>query len=112
MEFVIDWLAGKQANSRSSGPAPACYTNRSCGSWVGNMGLALISIVFVIGVGNIQYTHYKLSVLYYSVQLPGASLASVEVLLTSFKNWLQTENRRKQKKTHSGVYRVAPATRN
>ena len=64
------------------------------------MGLALISIVFVIGVGNIQYTHYKLSVLYYSVQLPGASLASVEVLLTGFKNWLQTENRRK----HTAVF--------
>ena len=43
-----------------------------------------------------------------SAQLPGASLASVEILLTNLKNWLQTEN----KQTDSGVYRVAPATKN
>jgi hypothetical protein len=44
------------------------------------------------------------------------SQASVEVLLKNFKNWLQTEENRKQKtenrQTHSGVYRVAPATKN
>ena len=50
-------------------------------------GLAVLSILIFLWVGN---THSKL---YSPVQLPGASLASVEVSLTDFKNWLQkTEN--------------------
>jgi hypothetical protein len=50
-------------------------------------GLALLSILFSLGLA----THSKL---YSTVQLPGACLVLVEVLLTDFKNWLQTENRK------------------
>ena len=53
-------------------------------------------------------THSKL---YSTVQLPGASLALIEVLLTDYKNWLQTNKQTENRKqTDSGVYRVAPAT--
>ena len=55
-------------------------------------------------------THSKL---YSTVQLPGASLALIEVLLTDYKNWLQTNKQTENRKqTDSGVYRVAPATIN
>ena len=48
-----------------------------------------------------------------TVQLPGASLALIEVLLTDYKNWLQTNKQTENRKqTDSGVYRVAPATKN
>ena len=69
------------------------FSNRTCGSWVGNMGLALVSILLVIGVGNIQYTHCQLSVLFCTTtwSQPGLSRGFID----KFQNWLQTENRRK-----------------
>ena len=50
-------------------------------------------------------THRKC---YLNVQLPGVSLASVEVPLTDLKKCLQTEN----SQTNSRAYRVAPSTNN
>jgi hypothetical protein len=41
-------------------------------------------------------THSKL---YSTVQLPGASLALIEVLLTDYKNWLQTNKQTENKQT-------------
>ena len=50
--------------------------------------------LFVLGVGNIKYAHYQLFVLHCTAQLPGTSLASVEVSLEKFKSWLQREENR------------------
>jgi hypothetical protein len=64
------------------------------------LGLDLISILIYLGLA----THSKPT-----VQLPSASLASVEVSFADFQNRLQKTNKQK---TDSGVYRVAPATKN
>ena len=58
---------------------------RSGGSWVSQ---------FVLGQAeqHCAQSIHIVSCLYSSVKLPGASLTSVEVLLTIFKNWVQKTN--------------------